>query len=160
MSATATRKALPSDLPALYGLLRAKAEFDGATHALTATEAEFGQAIFGEEPGLEVAVADRDGSIVGFAAYYPIFSTFSARPGLWLEDLFVDSSCRSLGIGRDLLKFVGREAVNRGCCKLEWSLQKSNTKGIAFYEREGAHVRENNRFAKLDQAGLDRLIAP
>lgn len=77
-----------------------------------------------------------------------------------MEDLFVDRSSRSLGIGRDLLDFVAREAVSRGCCKLEWSLQKSNTKGIAFYERDGAQSRDTNRFAKLDEDGLERLIAP
>ncbi len=74
-----------------------------------------------------------------------------------MDDLFVLAAERGRGIGRDLLRHLACEAVNRGCCKLEWSLQTSNTRGIAFYEREGARVREENRFASLDERGMNRL---
>ena len=157
------RRAEAGDLPALYALLQAKAHFDGAAHALTASEAEFGAAIFRETPPCEFFVAESraeaKGTLVGFAAFYPVFSTFAAKPGLWMDDLFVEERLRSRGIGRLLLAALAEEASRRGCCKLEWSLQKSNARGIAFYEREGAVVREENRFAKLDEAGIARLLA-
>jgi len=153
------RKAFPTDLSPLYVLLKAKAEFDGAAHALTASETELGAALFCDVPQCEVVVASTDSKLVGFASYYQVFSTYKARPGLWMDDLFVDSQYRGRGIGLALLKFLAGEAVRKNCCKLEWSLHKSNARGIAFYEREGAIVREQNRFAKLDESGIARLIA-
>ena len=159
MSNVMIRDAKPSDLPQLYRLLRAKAEFDNALSVMTASESDLGAAIFCDAPRCDFAVAQLNESLVGFAAHYPVFSTFSCRPGLWMDDLFVDEAFRSRGIGRELLKFLAAEATRRGCCKFEWSLQTSNVRGIAFYEREGAVIRENNRFAKLDEAGMARLLA-
>lgn len=158
MTTVSIRLAEPRDLPLLYLLLRAKAIFDGALAALTATEEEFGQAIFCEHPGCAFAVAELGGKLVGFASYYPVFSTYAAKPGLWMDDLFVDAEARSCGIGLALLKYVALEAARKGCCKLEWSLQVSNVRGIAFYKREGAVVREANRFAKLDEGAISRLL--
>jgi GNAT superfamily N-acetyltransferase len=159
MTAVAIRKAIPTDLPQLYVLLQGKAEFDGAAAALTASECELRAALFCESPKCEFVVADQDGVLIGFAAYYPVFSTYKARPGLWMDDLFVDSQHRNRGIGLDLLKSVAAEAARRACCKLEWSLQKSNSRGIAFYKREGAVIREESRFAKLDESGIARLLS-
>jgi len=153
------RRPARADIPQLYDLLKAKAEFDGALAALTATEEELGQALFCDFPKCEFVVAFQDDALVGFASYYPIFSTYSARPGLWMDDLFVLAERRGHGIGRSILKFVAREAARRGCCKLEWSLHTSNTRGITFYEREGAVVRELNRFAELDEVAIKRLLS-
>lgn len=159
MSDVIIREAQPSDLRQLYRLLRAKAAFDDALSVMTASETDLAAAVFRDDPQCKFAVAEFDELLVGFAAYYPVFSTFSCRPGLWMDDLFVDETFRSRGIGRGLLRFLADEATRRGCCKLEWSLQTSNVRGIAFYEREGAVIRENNRFAKLDEAGMARLLA-
>jgi GNAT superfamily N-acetyltransferase len=153
------RNAQPADIAALYRLLKAKAEFDGALSALTASEYDLGQVLISDDPKCEFVVADLNGMLVGFAAFYPVFSTYAAKPGLWMDDLFVDEKFRSRGIGLNLLKRLAAEATQRGCCKLEWSLQTSNLRGIAFYEREGAVVRENNRFAKLDEQGIARLLS-
>ncbi|MCR9093289.1 MAG: GNAT family N-acetyltransferase [bacterium] len=158
MSDVSVRNAERDDLPRLYRLLRSKAEFDGAVEALSASQAELGEAIFRDPPPCVFVVAETEGDLVGFAANYPVFSTFAARPGLWMDDLFVEEDHRSRGIGRRLLVALAEEAARRRCCKLEWSLQKTNARGIAFYEREGAVVRELNRFAKLDEAGIQRLI--
>ena len=153
------RKAAPSELSQLYILLQGKAEFDGAAHALTASAAQLGAALFCDDPKCEFVVAAVDNNLVGFASYYPVFSTYKARPGLWMDDLFVDARFRSRGIGLALLKFVANEALRKNCCKLEWSLHRANNRGIAFYEREGAVVREANRFAKLDESGIAQLLA-
>lgn len=152
------RKAIQADLPQIYILLQGKAEFDGASHILTASEAELGAALFCEAPKCEFVVAIIDSILVGFASYYPVFSTYKARPGLWMDDLFVDARFRSQGIGLALLKFLAGEAARKNCCKLEWSLHRTNSRGIAFYEREGAVVREESRFAKLDESGMARLL--
>ncbi|HEX2583690.1 MAG TPA: GNAT family N-acetyltransferase [Steroidobacteraceae bacterium] len=159
MNPITLRSAEPADIHQLYALLEAKAEFDGASGTLTATELELGRAIFCESPKCHFVVAVDGRTLVGFASYYPIFSTYSARPGLWMDDLFVLAECRGQGIGRSILKFVAGEAAKRHCCKLEWSLHKSNARGIAFYEREGAVVREQNRFAKLNESAIKRLLS-
>jgi GNAT superfamily N-acetyltransferase len=158
MTSLAIRKATPSALGELFDLLRAKAKFDGALAALTATPAELCEALFCDARKVEVVIAERNGTLVGFATYYQVFSTYAARLVLWMDDLFVGEAERSGGIGRELLKFVAREATLRKACKLEWSLQTSNTRGIAFYKREGAVIREINRFAKLDEASMARLL--
>ena len=147
MTGIVIRKAITADLSQLYSLLQGKAEFDGAAHALTATETELGAALFCAVPKCEFVVASTG-----------VFSTYKARPGLWMDDLFVDARFRSRGIGLALLKFLAGEAVRKNCCKLEWSLHRTNSRGIAFYEREGAVVREESRFAKLDESGLARLL--
>ena len=145
-------------LAELFALLREKAKFDGALAALTATQIELGAEIFCESPKVEVVVAEKGGRIIGFATYFPVFSTYSARPGLWMDDLFVIETERGNGTGREILKFVATEAVSKNSCKLEWSLQTSNSRGIAFYVREGAVILEINRFAKLDEVSLARLL--
>lgn len=114
--------------------------------------------------GLEIRRVEPDDieslyALLSLVADYPIFSTFAGRPGLWMEDLFVLAGHRSRGIGRALLRALAKEALGRGCCKLEWSLQTRNVRGIVFYDRKGALVREENRFAKLDPAAMARLVA-
>jgi GNAT superfamily N-acetyltransferase len=153
------RKAKPSDLAELFALLREKAKFDGALAALTATQIELGAEIFCESPKFEVVVAEKVGKIVGLATYYSLFSTYSARPEILMDDLFGIETEQGKGIGWKILKFVSAEAVSRKACELEWSLQSSNNRGIAFYMREGAVIREINRFAKLDEAGLARPLS-
>jgi len=160
MSDVTIRIATQADLSELYRLLQAKASFDGESDALTASESELGAAAFSAAPPVEFLLAELSGRPVGFAAYYPVFSTFAARPGLWMDDLFVEEDQRGHGLGLQLLKVLAAEASRRGCCKLEWSVQTSNRRGIAFYEREGAVVREENRFAKLDEKGIARLLLP
>lgn len=104
MITVSVRVAEPRDLAHLYLLLRAKAVFDGALAALTASVEEFGRAIFCEHSGCAFAVAELEGKLIGFASYYPVFSTYAAKPGLWMDDLFVDAEARSRGVGLALLE--------------------------------------------------------
>ena len=108
------RNAQAGDLSALYRLLKAKAVFDGALSALTASESDLGRVLFSDDPKCEFVVADLDGVLVGFAAFYPVFSTYVAKPGLWMDDLFVDEKFRSRGIGLSLLKCLAAKASQRG----------------------------------------------
>ena len=158
IAAARIRPAEPRDLSQLYLLLRAKAAFDDVLAAMTASEDELGRAIFCENPGCTFAVAELGDRLVGFVSFYQVFSTYAAKPGLWMDDLFVDAESRGQRIGLSLLKYVACVAAARDCCKLEWSLQVSNIRGIAFYRREGAVIRERNRFAKLDRSAISRLL--
>jgi GNAT superfamily N-acetyltransferase len=132
------RPARSSDLPAIAELIRGLARFEKLEHEVTMTEELLAKGLFGERPYAETLLAEEDGTPVGFALFFHNFSTFLARPGLYLEDLFVLPEYRSHGIGRALLGELARVAVERGCGRLEWAVLDWNRDAIAFYERLGA----------------------
>src|SRR5690606_11125532 len=100
-------------------------------------------------PAAEVLIARRNGTAVGFALYFPTFSTFLAKRGLWLEDLFVYPEHRGEGIGKALLRAVAAIAVERDCGRFEWSVLDWNTPAIRFYESLGANVMPDWRIARV-----------
>ncbi len=151
------RAAEAADFPQLLELLRGKARFDGGAHLLRAEPAQLQEAFFGGSPMCEVLVAEHEAELVGFATHHPTFSTYLARPGIWLDDLFVRHEHRSRGIGLLLIRELSRIASERGCARIEWSVATSNVRGIAFYERIGARLREDGRLARLDHATMAEL---
>ena len=86
--------------------------------------------------------AEIDGKPVGFAIYFLTFSSFLARPGIWLDDLYVDENARGLGAGKALLAHLAKLADERGYGRVEWVTAANNEKGLAFYRRNGARVQE------------------
>jgi GNAT superfamily N-acetyltransferase len=119
-------------------LIRGLARFEKLEGEVTMTEDLLAKGLFGDRPYAETLLAEEDGTPVGFALFFHNFSTFLARPGLYLEDLFVVPGYRSRGIGRALLAELARVAVERGCGRLEWAVLDWNRDAIAFYERLGA----------------------
>lgn len=158
-SVVVIRSAQQSDMPSLLGLIEGKAEFDGGRHLLRASASELEEAFFGASPGCEVLVADRESELLGFATYFQTFSTFLARPVLWLDDLFITPHARSGRIGKMFMRELARRAVQKGCGRIEWTVAASNERGISFYQREGAKVREDGRLVRLDADGLANLAS-
>ena len=154
------RAAEPGDLAALHGLIRELASYERLEHLCTGSTDELREALFGARPAADVLVAVSGGEIVGFALFFSTFSTFLARRGLWLEDLYVRPAHRSLGIGGRLLREVARVAVARGCGRFEWSVLDWNAPAIGFYERLGATVMPDWRIARVTGEALHRLGAP
>jgi len=130
--------AAPADLPAIHALIRGLADYERLTDLCTGSEAKLGEALFGVRPAAEVLLARVDGAVAGFALFFPTFSTFLARRGLWLEDLFVLTAMRGRGVGRALLAAVAGVAHARGCGRFEWAVLDWNTPAIGFYEKLGA----------------------
>jgi len=97
------RKAEKADVPAILDLVRGKAEFDGCLNSLQSTEADIEEAFFSEQPKAFALLAMKSGEAVGIATYYSIYSTFIAKPGIWLDDLFVYPQFRGSGVGEALL---------------------------------------------------------
>ena len=149
--------ASPADVPAILSLIRALADYEKLTHQVVATEALLREHLFGSKRIAEALVAKVDGVAVGFALFFTTFSTFLARPGIWLEDLFVVPELRGRGIGKMLLMAVARIAVQREAGRLEWSVLDWNTPSIEFYERQGATVMPDWRICRVTGEALQGL---
>ncbi len=157
MDAATIRPAAPGDAEAIHALIGELAEYERLTHLCTGSTADLARALFGAPPAAEVLVAEADGAIEGFALYFPTFSTFLAKRGLWLEDLYVRPAFRAKGLGGRLLRAVAAVAVERGCGRFEWSVLDWNAPAIAFYERLGATVMPDWRIARVTGEALASL---
>ena len=157
MDAATIRPAAPGDAEAIHALIRELAEYERLTHLGTGSAADLARALFGDPPAAEVLVAEVDGAIEGFALHFPTFSTFLAKRGLWLEDLYVRPAFRGKGLGGRLLRAVAAVAVERGCGRFEWSVLDWNAPAIAFYERLGATVMPDWRIARVTGDALASL---
>jgi GNAT superfamily N-acetyltransferase len=144
------RAAEPRDTEAIVGLIRELAEFERLTHLLEVTPQSLAPHLFGPRPVVECTVAEGDGgALVAFALYFHNFSTFLGRPGLYLEDLYVQPAQRGTGLGKALLQHLARLAVERGCGRFEWSVLDWNERAIRFYEGLGADVLPDWRICRL-----------
>jgi GNAT superfamily N-acetyltransferase len=132
------RPASRNDVPAVLEFIRDLARYERLEHEVSASEAELGEALFGERRFAEVVFACIDGKPVGFALFFHNFSTFKGRPGIYLEDLFVRPEARGRGIGKRLLVHLARMAVERRCARLEWAVLDWNEPSIGFYRSVGA----------------------
>ena len=148
------RSAEARDLEAIVALITELAEFEQLTHLLEVTADKLAPHLFGERPVAECVVGEVGGDVVAFALFFSNFSTFLARPGLYLEDLYVRPAHRGSGLGKALLEHLGRLAAERGCGRFEWSVLDWNANAIAFYEKLGATVMPDWRICRI--AG-DRL---
>lgn len=134
------RPATPADVPALFDLIRQLAVYEKLEDKVTGSEAGLDEALFGARPVCECVVAREGEQPVGFALYFPTFSTFLTRPGLYLEDLFVIPACRGKGYGKALLRHLAQLARARGCGRFEWRVLDWNEPSIRFYESIGGEV--------------------
>lgn len=147
-----------SELPELLALLRAKAEFDGNVQAFVATVDSLHAALFSPSPMARALVAIDGGVIVGMATFYATFSSFIAKPGIWLDDLYVYEAHRSKGIGRSLIKYLSTLAHEQGCGRIDWIVATNNNQGQKFYSRLGASIFDSVQLARLDEAAIHALV--
>ncbi len=155
---TIIRVASEADLPAVMELLALKAEFDGCRNAFVATEEQLRQAFFSSATKAQVILAVIDGQAIGLATYFPTFSTYLAKPGIWLDDLYVREGYRSFGVGKALMAALARTAKGLNCGRIEWTVALSNDRGIAFYERHSATLLHHIRCVRLGADGIERLV--
>jgi GNAT superfamily N-acetyltransferase len=151
------RNAEPADVAAIVGLIRELADFERLTHLVEATPEQLHVHLFGPRPVAECMVATLAGEVVAFALFFTNFSTFKCRPGLYLEDLYVQPAHRSHGLGKALLKHLAALAVERGCGRFEWSVLDWNASAIAFYQRMGAEVMPEWRICRVTGEALFAL---
>jgi GNAT superfamily N-acetyltransferase len=132
------RPATLEDVPLVLTFIRELAEYEQLAQAVSATEALLRETIFGAEATVEVVLAFYEEQPAGFAVFFPNFSTFLGRPGLYLEDLYIRPQLRGFGIGRALLTHLAQLAQARGYGRMEWAALDWNTPAIDFYQHLGA----------------------
>jgi GNAT superfamily N-acetyltransferase len=132
------RQATAADVPAVLTLIRGLADYERLANEVIATEDDLRQSLFGTHPAAEVLLGELEGHAVAFAVFFTNFSTFLGRPGIYLEDLFVQPEQRRHGFGRQLLQYIAALAVERRCGRLEWSVLDWNEPAIRFYQSLGA----------------------
>jgi GNAT superfamily N-acetyltransferase len=132
------RAACADDVAVILAFIKKLAAYEKLTHEVVATEELLKKTLFGEGRTAEVAIGYLADKPVGFVLFFHNYSTFLGRPGLYIEDLFVDESYRGRGFGRALLVYVARLAKERGCGRLEWSVLDWNEPAIGFYKKLGA----------------------
>jgi GNAT superfamily N-acetyltransferase len=153
------RAAEEHEVALVLAFIRELAQFERLAHEVVATEDKLRQALFGPRPYAEVVFGCIDGEPVGFALYFHSFSTFLGRPGLYLEDLFVRPAERGRGVGRYLLSWLARVALERGCGRLEWAVLDWNAAAIGFYRKLGAELKDEWKTCRVTGAALGALAA-
>jgi GNAT superfamily N-acetyltransferase len=132
------RAAAADDCALILRFIEALADYEKLRHLVVATEDSLRDTLFGERPAAEVIIAYRENQAAGFALFFPNYSTFLGRPGIYLEDLFVFPEFRGLGLGKALLKHLAALVVAREGGRLDWSVLDSNQPSIDFYRSIGA----------------------
>jgi len=145
------------DVGTILRLIRGLAEYERLASEVEATLERLRRHGFGRRPYFETLICRKDGEPVGFALYFFTYSTFLARPSLYLEDLFVVPEERGAGAGQAILAALARIAVRRGCGRMEWAVLDWNRPAIGFYERLGARLRREWILTRLTGAPLRRL---
>jgi GNAT superfamily N-acetyltransferase len=151
------RSATAADVPTILTFIRKLAAYERLSQEVVATEALLRETLFGDRRTAEVAIGYLEDLPIGFVLYFHNYSTFLGRPGLYVEDLFVDEIYRRRGYGRELLLHVARLAHERGCGRLEWSVLDWNEPAISFYKKLGARPMSEWTVFRMTGENLDRL---
>ena len=154
--------ARPADVGILHALIRGLAEYERLAHQVVGTEDDLVRELFADRPVIEAVIAwDRQygagEQAVGFALYFHNFSTFLARRGLYLEDLFVVPDARGRGIGKALIRHCAQLAVERRCGRFEWAVLDWNQPAIEFYQSIGATLLPDWRICRLTGDALSHF---
>jgi GNAT superfamily N-acetyltransferase len=151
------RPATPVDVPLILSFIRELAEYEKLAHEVVGNEAELEKWLFGERPVARVLIAEYGGEPAGFALFFLNFSTFLAKPGIFLEDLFVRPVLRGKGIGKALLTELVNIAAAEGYGRVEWAVLDWNTPAIEFYKSLGARPMSDWTIFRLNSAAINSL---
>lgn len=149
--------ATESEVPVILEMIRGLAEYERLLHLFEATEEQLRQTLFGPRPCAEVLLAKAGGEYTGFAVFFTNYSTFFAKPGVYLDDLFVKPQWRGKGIGFALLARLARIATERQCRRMEWVVLDWNEPAIEFYKKLGAEAKDEWTTYRLRGEALRKL---
>lgn len=152
------RPAAPDDAALILGFIRGLADYEHLSHEVEATEEKLRATLFPTHgrPAAECVLAFESETPAAFAIFFTNYSTFLAKPGLYLEDLFVQPAFRGRGIGKALLLHLAKLANARGCGRMEWAVLDWNQSAIDFYESLGAERKLDWTVCRLTGPALAR----
>ncbi len=153
------RPATAPDVSVILAFIKKLARYERLSHEVVATEELLRETLFGSRRTAEVAIGYVDVKPVGFVLFFHNYSTFLGKPGLYIEDLFVDQEYRRRGFGRALLLYVARLAKQRNCGRLEWSVLDWNEPAIDFYKKLGALPMSEWTVFRVTGQRLDELAS-
>ncbi|HUI31875.1 MAG TPA: GNAT family N-acetyltransferase [Candidatus Acidoferrales bacterium] len=145
------------DVPLILSFIKGLAEYERLLGQVVATEDALRETLFGPKKFAEVVIARYGDEPAGFALFFHNYSTFLGQPGIYLEDLFVLPEFRKKGVGKALLTYLSRVAVERKCGRLEWAVLDWNKPVIEFYEKMGAVCLDDWRICRLTGMALKKL---
>ena len=151
------RPAAEHEMALVLAFIRELAAYEHLADQVVATEADLAKAVTGPRPYAEIVLGCLDGAAVGFALFFHNFSTFRGKPGIYLEDLYVRPAARGHGVGKQLLTWLARTALERGCARLEWAVLDWNEPAIGFYHSLGAVALDDWTVMRMTGAPLERL---
>ncbi len=151
------RDATAGDIPVLLDLIAELAAYERLSDEAVATHADLHDSLFGPAPRARALLAERDGEVAGMAVFFFSFSTFTGRPSLYLEDVFVRPAHRGQGIGRAFFRLLAQRAVAERCGRMEWSVLDWNQPALDFYHALGAEPRAGWTTMRLVGDGLARV---
>ncbi len=159
MSKLKITTATEHDAPVILDLIRQLAEYERLSHEVIATEQQIRDTLFGEHPAAEVLLASFEGETVGYAVFFTNYSTFFAKSGFYLEDLFVKPHVRGKGVGKALMARLAQLALERNCGRINWQVLNWNEPSLAFYRSLGATPLDEWTTYQVAGEALDRLAA-
>lgn len=152
------RPAVSTDSATILQFIKELAEFEKLLHEVKANEKTLRQTLFEEKNGIESIIAEIEGKPAGFALFFKSYSTFLAKPGIYLEDLYVSPQFRSRGIGETILKYLANLCLERNYGRLEWSVLDWNERAIKFYRNVGAVGMNEWTVQRLDEAAIKKFV--
>lgn len=151
------QSATPEDIPAILAFIRELAEYEKLADGVSATAESLRRDLFGPRPYAEVLIGRLNGHPVGYALFFHSYSTFLAKPGIYLEDVYVQPSARGVGVGKALFCAVAKLAQDRACGRLEFAVLDWNQPSIDFYLAHGAEAQAEWTTYRLDEAAISRI---
>lgn len=162
------RPAVEADVPEIHRMVFEMADYSGGLYesvgktldrnSIRLTEDDLRRDGFGPERRFECLIAEAGGATVGFALFYPNYSTYEGRAGLYLEDIFVRESARGLGVGRKIMRHLAAIAMERGCRRLDFSVMPMNP-ARGFYEALGCRQLADWLPYRISDGDLEKLAA-
>ncbi len=153
------KPATESDVPLILSLIKDLAAYEKLSHEVVATESILSESLFGKKPYAEVVIGYYDSIPAGYVLFFHNFSTFTGRPGIYIEDIFVKEAYRGKGIGKALFLYVAELAKNRNCKRLEYSVLTWNAPALNFYDRFGAEMMDDWRLFRITADRIDTLVS-
>ena len=151
------RSSTAEDCELILGFIKELAEYEKLSHEVVATPETLRESLFGDKPYAEVLIAEYRDKPVGYALYFHNYSTFTGRPGIYLEDIYIQPHVRGMGFGKSLLSYLAKTAVDKDFTRVEWSVLDWNEPSIQFYRSIGAVPMDGWTVQRLDGSALGKF---